>query len=109
MPESFMAFVLFRVCCDSFPSPLLRRSSGRRGCPRVRGWEPERLVPLEGQAILCRGEDVLDRTGAVGAQLLGAGAGGLAPLGAVATQTHQPQAGAIALLGVGAATQDPGH
>ena len=65
---------------------------------------------LEGQAVLGRGEDVLDGAVAVGAQALGARAGGLEPLVAVApAEAHEPQAGAVALLGVRAALEDLGH
>ncbi len=76
------------------------------GCGR--GGPGLRLV--EGQAVLGRGQNVLQRAVAGRAQLLGSAARGLQPLGAVAPpETHDPQAGAVALLGMRPAAQDLGH
>ena len=52
---------------------------------------------------------MLDGAVAIGAQLLGAVAGGLEPVGAVrAAQAHQAEAGAIALLGMRPTLEDAG-
>ena len=59
---------------------------------------------------MARGEPVLHRAIAIRAEGQGPCAGGLEASVAVApAQAHEPQAGAIALLGVRAAPEDLGH
>ena len=64
---------------------------------------------LEGEPVLRGGEDVFDGALAVGPERRGARARRVEPGGAVAaTQAHQAEAGAIALLGVRPAAEDLG-
>ena len=65
---------------------------------------------LDGQTVLAGAEDVLDGVIAAGAERQRAGAGRLEPdVSVTPPQLHDPQTGAIALLGMRAALQDLGN
>ena len=76
---------------------MRQRRTGRR---RILEWEPVLLVD----------ENVGDGAIAIGAEPLRAGARRVEAIGAVKpAEAHQPEAGAIALLGMRALVEDAGH
>ena len=108
---SFMALSFSSVCSMSIGPPRGGRrivgSAADVGVHRRRGRLGRRL---QGQTVLGRSEDVLDGAIAIRLKGHGAGARGLKPdVAVLPAQAHDPQTGAIALLGVRPAAEQLGH